>query len=382
MKMMRLMRRRKPLCLFSIMALAAQMAPAFSQQPVMTFGEMRQGGEAAGFEKALAPRDFAFPADHGAHPQYLNEWWYFTGNLESAQGDRFGFQFTVFRHAVAKAKPALPSDWAADQVYFAHIAVTDARNGRFYVDEKFSRNALDLAGAQASPFRVWVEDWSAEGEPGDCGGCLDLVIDAKTKEFSISLAIASDKPAVLHGERGLSRKGPSADQASYYYSLTRLSTSGALEIAGESISVTGESWMDHEWFTSALADADVGWDWFSIQLDDGREIMFFQVRREEGDGHFQDGTYVRADGSYERLARGRADLSALDYWESPESGAVYPVNWRLDIPERDLSVVVDAVLDAQERAGVFRYWEGAVSITGSESGKPIGGRGYLEMTGY
>jgi predicted secreted hydrolase len=332
----------------------------------------------AGFARALAPRAFHFPGDHGPHPQYQTEWWYFTGNLQSDQGRRFGYQLTFFRMALAPHAPARLSRWGTDQVYMAHFAVTDVEGRRFASAERFSRAALGLAGAGGDPLSVWLEDWSArESSPSPWGMKLSAVDGA----VALDLDLASLKPVVLNGERGLSRKGSEPGNASYYYSIPRLATRGTLTVAGERFRVSGLSWLDREWSTSALSPDQSGWDWFALQLNDGRDLMFYRLRRKDGSvDPFSAGTLTEANGRARRLSAAELQLSATAWWTSPASGTRYPARWRLAVPGAGIDLEVVPRLANQELLGSFRYWEGAVAAQGM--GNSPGASGYLEMTGY
>ena len=336
------------------------------------------------FAKVVRPRAMTFPEDHGPHTDFRTEWWYFTGNLFSSDGAQYGYQFTIFRRAVRAEKPELSSNWAANQIYMAHVGLTDVRKGNYHTGERFNRAALELAGAEANPFRVWLDDWVIEGLPGMCRGCLDIQMQAATSEFSLSLKLSSKKPVVLHGDRGFSRKGTEQDNASYYYSLTRMATSGQLTLNGKEYSVSGTSWMDHEWFTSALGENQVGWDWFSIQLEDGKEIMYFQLRNENDEvtENSEEGTLVYPRGDWIQLTGQDVRLTKIRTWKSEKSESEYPVDWKLEIPEHELSLMLSAVIDNQERIESLKYWEGAIRVVGQEGGEKIVGSGYLEMTGY
>ena len=338
------------------------------------------GGETDGYARALEPRVFSFPQDHGPHPAYRTEWWYYTGNLETQSGRHFGFQLTFFRSALAPRVAARHSAWGAGQVYMAHFVLTDVENSRLYAFERFSRAALGLAGAQAEPFRVWLEDWSVQGA-GQNG--LPMHLRAREGEVGIDFRLQSLKPIVLQGDRGLSQKGPEAGNASYYYSLTRMPTQGTITVADETFQVSGTSWMDREWSTSVLGKNQVGWDWFSLQLSDGSELMFFQLRHvdEETDA-FRSGTLVRPDGETLTLQQDAVHLQVQEYWHSPRSGGDYPVRWRLQIPAEDLAVEIIPYLPDQELSLSISYWEGAVRVHGSVQGEVLQGHGYVELTGY
>lgn len=332
------------------------------------------------FARAETPRELVFPADHGPHPDFRTEWWYFTGNLETAEARHFGFELTFFRIALAPEAPSSASAWATNQVWMAHFALTDTAAGRFSAAEKFSRGALDLAGARADPFEVRVEDWSAAGRL-DAGGSLTL--RARSEDAEIELELDARKRAVPHGERGLDRKGAEPGNASYYYSLTRLGASGRVRSGAEWFDVDGLGWMDREWSTSALADGLAGWDWFALQLADGRDLMFYRLRRTDGSaGEFSGGTLVEADGSTRRLEPADVELEAVREWQSRATRAVYPVAWRLAVPGEELELGIEPVLDSQEIDLSVRYWEGAVRVDGTSRGEPVDGSGYLELAGY
>ena len=350
-------------------------------------GELLGGGETAGYARAAGERAFTFPADHGPHPDYRQEWWYFTGNLESEQGRRLGYQITLFRNAVAPKAPALDSAWATNQVWMGHLAVTDPEGGRFVFDERFARGALDQAGARAEPFAAWLGPWRMEaagegaGESAGESGPPPFRIRAAGEDFRIDLTLAPGKPPVLHGDGGLSQKGPEAGNASWYYSLPRLPTRGQVAIRGEQWSVTGASWLDREWSTSALGEGQTGWDWFALQLEDGRDLMIYQIREAGGESAPQSyATWMDAEGEREPALDFTAiELEPVAYWQSPETGARYPVEWRLALPGENEAWTVRAVQPAQELRTFVTYWEGAVDVRAA--GEAIG-RGYLEMTGY
>jgi predicted secreted hydrolase len=330
----------------------------------------------AGFARALAPRGFAFPADHGPHPAFRTEWWYFTGNLEAAGGRRFGYQLTFFRNALAPGAVARASRWGAREAWLAHFALTDVEGRRFHAFERFRRGALGLAGAEAAPFRVWLDRWEAFGER------FPLTLRAAAGEVALDLRLARGKPPVLQGEGGYSRKGAAPGQASYYYSLTRMPTTGRLRLDGQDLAVSGLSWMDREWSTSSLSPGQVGWDWFALQLADGRELMLYRMRLEDGGiDPASAGSLVGADGGKRHLAHRDFAVAALARWQSPAGGS-YPARWRVRVPSAGLDLEVRPLVADQEHRGVFRYWEGAVAARGTAGGAPIAGRGYVELTGY
>ena len=262
----------------------------------------------------------------------------------------------------------------------AHFALTDVAGRRFHAFERIDRDALGLAGATAEPFRVWVDDWSATA-PGPAASPVRL--RAADGDVAIDLALRSQKGIVLEGERGLSRKGPEPGNASYYYSLTRLATRGVITVGASAHQVSGSSWMDREWSTSALGPDEVGWDWFALQLADGRDLMFYRLRRRDGSADaFSAGTLVLPDGSTRPLARDDVELGALGVWRSPATGVLYPSGWRLRIPHARLELDLHPSRPDQELDLGVRYWEGAVDVSGRGAGQPIAGVGYVELTGY
>ncbi len=339
-------------------------------------------GEPVGFARAQQPRAFQFPDDHGPHPEYRSEWWYFTGNLRTQRGRHFGFQLTFFRFALTPEVVVRTSSWATNQVYMGHFALTDSRGRRFYSFERFSRQAVGLAGAQARPLKVWLEDWTMDQRGGDVRQPR-LFIRAEEDGVAVELELASEKPLVLQGERGLSQKSAEQGNASYYYSLTRMAAQGTVRVAGQTHAVQGLAWMDREWSTSALGEDQAGWDWFALQLDDGRELMYYQLRRRDGsiDPHSA-GTLVTPDGAVSKLSREDITVAVLDQWESPKGGARYPSGWRVRVPAARLDVEVWPHLEDQEMDLSVRYWEGAVRISGNVGSPEVTGHGYVELTGY
>lgn len=347
------------------------------------------GADTVGFARAVEPRDFVFPADHGPHPTFRNEWWYVTGNLEDVAGRAVGFQLTFFRTSLSPREREGASAWATNQGYMAHFAVTDEAGGRFHAFERFARGAVGLAGAEASPFRVWLGDWalaSAGGGRAAPGGdpAFPVRLSARDGDVALDLVLQEGKPRVLQGKDGLSRKGPDAGNASYYYSQTRMPAAGTVVLGADTLRTTGSAWLDREWSTSALSEGMVGWDWFALQLDHGWELMVYALRREDGTAHpLSDGVLVDPAGAPTRLAWGRdVTLTPTGRWASPLDGAVYPSGWRVRLPALGWTLDVTPVLPAQELDLAFRYWEGAVRVEGEAVGRPISGRGYVELTGY
>ncbi len=335
------------------------------------------GSEAdAEFARALAPRTFTFPADHGPHPEFRNEWWYVTGNLDDEDGQRFGFELTFFRFSLAPTLPASDSRWRTNQVYIAHLAVTDADDEQFYVAERYSRGAVGLAGAEAQPFRVWIDDWQIAEQTSSSAWRLQASDDT----FGIDVELTALGQPVLNGIAGLSHK--SANHASYYYSITRLQTNGKLSIGEREFRVSGLSWLDREWSTSALAADQVGWDWFALQLADGSDLMFYGLRKTDGTPDTaSSGTFVSAHGVASHLTADDVEIDVEDTWTSPEGGT-YPSRWTLRVPSFGLEVTVTPVIADQELFTTVRYWEGAVDVAGTREGLQVTGRGYVELTGY
>jgi predicted secreted hydrolase len=365
----------------AVLAVVAAAAASFalwpqSRAPLQATVAVREAlaEERGGFARALAPRPLSFPEDHGPHPNFRTEWWYYTGNLKTPTGRHLGFQLTFFRVALAPVEAPRASPWGTRQFYFAHFAVTDTAGGRFHAASRVSRAALGLAGAEAAPFRVWIEDWSAEGADG-----ASARLRASDGEVAIDLNVSPGKPVVLQGDRGLSRKGPEPGNASLYYSFTRMPTTGVVRLGGETLEVSGEAWMDREWSTSGLGAGVQGWDWFALQLEDGRELMVYLLRRRDGTPDpFSAGTLIEADGTTRRLEAGDVSIETLAHWTSPRTGVRYPARWRLSVPSAALRLEIEPRLADQELSVGPRYWEGAVSV----AGLPVAGHGYVELVGY
>ncbi len=328
------------------------------------------------YQRAAPGYRFAFPRDHFEHPAFRTEWWYYTGNLRDSAGKRYGFELVFFRQGQRRGPSANASAWRIDDLYLAHVAVTDVGGKRFYYHERLNRAGPGVAGASFAERRVWNGNWSARWL------VERQTLEATADEFRFRLDLRPAKPPVIHGLSGISRKGEAAGEASYYVSLTRLNVSGALWLDGARHDVTGTSWMDHEWFTNQLAKDQVGWDWFSVQLDNQTELMLFRLRRRDGSiDPYSAGTYVDAQGHARHLTHGEFSLTPQKYWKSTRTSANYPVRWQIRVSSLGISLDAAAAVDAQELAAGDQtgpaYWEGAVSYSGSATGA-----GYLEMTGY
>ena len=338
------------------------------------------GADSAGFDRVLGPRPLVFPDDHGPHRRFRTEWWYFTGNLADSSGREFGFQLTFFRFALPAASVIRASKWATNQIYLAHFALSDIAGGEFHTRERLSRGTLTLADAQARPFMVWIEDWSVQSNGDDL---WPMRLQASDGGIGVALQLHPLKGLVLNGQEGYSRKGASPGNASHYYSYPRLAAQGEVQINQRRFVVTGLAWLDREWATSSLEPEQSGWDWFALQLDDGREVMFYRLRRRDGQqGQYDAGVLVGHEGQIRALSNEDVDIDATTMWESSDTGTRYPSSWRLRIPAEQIDLQVEPLLAGQEWQGLFRYWEGAVRVSGVAWDNPVSGRGYVELVGY
>jgi predicted secreted hydrolase len=321
---------------------------------------------------------FSFPADFFNHEEYQTEWWYYTGNLRAANGHRFGFELTFFRQGIDREKKA--GVWHVNDVWMAHLALSDAGAQRFLHEERLNRSGPGLAGVDAQRGVVWNGNWSARigGSDADLRGVAEA--------FGLQLHLAYAKPPVVQGQDGVSRKAEGMGHASHYFSQTRLATKGTIEVGGKTYTVEGTSWMDHEFFTGSMAENETGWDWLSVQLEDGTELMLYRLRH--GDGSidpYSSGSFVDKNGKGEFLAsRDFEMVPAGDNWTSDKTKASYPLRWRVTVPRLQLELDVTTPLRAQELTARFgpSYWEGAMDVQGTRGGAAAKGVGYLEMTGY
>ena len=367
---------------------------------LMTLAAARDGrAQHPVFAQALNPQPLQFPRDQGPHPDFRQEWWYLTGNLDSADGERFGFELTIFRFALAPTSPqpltagspdaVEGSRWRSRQIYLGHFAVSDVAKQRFRFAVRLSRGALGLAGAQADPLRVWVGNW----ELGQAAAPAPAAADAAAKGaawqlhaagngYVLSLAARPLMAPVLNGERGLSRKSGEPGNATYYYSIPRVAVAGTLTRGGKTLRVRGLAWLDREWGSGGLGPQEKGWDWFGLQLEDGSSVMFYSLRDRGGaQDPYSAGTWVDREGRARPLHRGDVRIEVLEYWADAD-GARYPSRWRLVVPALGLDLTVRSVLADQELVTSPRYWEGAVDVTGTSAQRPISGRGYVELVGY
>lgn len=335
----------------------------------------------AQYQPALPGYTYEFPRDHFDHPDYRTEWWYYTGNFKSADGHRFGFELTFFRQAVSRASE-LKSDWDVRDLYLAHLALSDLDGRRFYHTERLNRAGPGIAGVSLQSQRVWNGNWQAEWNNGE------QHLRAVSGNLSFDFVLRSDKPPVVHGRNGISQKGAGAGNASHYISLTRLPTSGTIELNGKPYVVGGTSWMDHEFFSSGLDSDEVGWDWLSLQLGDHTELMLYRLRHKDGSvDPFSSGTYVDAAGQSTFLGQGDFSMTpGGETYASPLTHAVYPIAWHVVVPSLALELRIKTPLSSQELTSSsdpgLSYWEGAITVDGTRRDAAINGVGYLEMTGY
>jgi len=326
------------------------------------------------YKVALPGYHYQFPRDHFSHPDYRTEWWYYTGNVHARDGHRYGFELVFFRHGQDRKPSDNPSAWRMDDIYLAHLAVTDIDAGRFRYFQRLNRAGPGIAGVSFEVGRIWNGNWQVRWDKSTNAQSLTAVADG----VNFTLRLTPAKPPVIHGENGVSQKAEGAGKASYYVSFPRLAVDGRLN----GVEVTGAAWMDHEWFTQQLDASQQGWDWFSVQLENGADLMLFDLRRTDGTiDPYSSGTFIAKDGRTTHLKRGDFELQPLDYWTSAKTGAKYPVKWRITVPSMGITLECNAAVRAQELiseddAGPT-YWEGAVTYSGSSKGE-----GYLEMTGY
>jgi predicted secreted hydrolase len=336
---------------------------------------------AAQYRTALPGYRYEFPRDHFNHPDFQTEWWYYTGNLKSAEGHRFGFELTFFRQAVSR-DPKKVTAWEVKDLYLAHLALSDLDGGKFYHAERINRSGPGIAAVNQSLGRIWNGNWQIQWRGND------QQLNAVDDRFQLHLTLHPEKAPVIHGENGVSQKAEGPGRASHYVSLTRLATSGVIDLGNKKFEVGGTSWMDHEFFTHQLESSQTGWDWLSLQLEDHTELMVFRIRRKDGSiDPYSAGTCVDAEGKSTHLRSNDFKLQpAEEKWTSPLSGAKYPVHWKIAIPKLGIELEARTLLDSQELPGKTKlsptYWEGAIVLTGRRNSQPLSGAGYLEMTGY
>jgi len=370
--------------LLSLTLLLSSCAPATvpSAQVQVPDGATNTNAEIPpGFLAADGSRPLSFPEDFGAHPDFRTEWWYYTGNLQTSKGRHFGFELTVFRVGLLSPTVELPTDseWYNHSLYFAHFAVSDIADEHFYAFERYARPGPGLAGAQGDPYRVWLEDWNiTEGSPGV------YRLQAAQAEITLDLTLTDEIGVVLHGENGYSRKGKNATNASYYYSQPRLRADGFVEVDDVQYAVSGLAWKDHEFSSSVLDENQIGWDWFSLQFEDGSALMLFQMReRDGGTSASSSGTFIAVDGTSQPVQKNGFEIKVLNQWSSPNTQGVYPAGWEIRLNEPDCLLEVQPWMADQEvNFPAVTYWEGAVRFEGVCNGAPARGNGYVELTGY
>ena len=322
-----------------------------------------------------------FPRDHHAHNEFKTEWWYFTGNLTNERDRQFGYELTFFRQGIRppSERVGTTSRFVVDDLKFAHFTVTDATGKRFIFHQKVSRGSYGDAGFDNGDRVAWIDSWSLKM---NVDGSFDLAADAP--DAAIRLHLVAEKPPVIHGSEGISRKAEGTGHASHYYSITRLETSGHLRFRTEDFPVSGTSWFDHEWATNQLAPGQAGWNWVSAQFEDKTELMLYQMRLTNGAiDPISTGTFVRGDGTSVLLTSADFQMTPESYWKSPVTKANYPIAWRVAVPKEELAFRIEPVLANQELVfSPLIYWEGAFDVIGTRAGKPIRGGGYLELTGY
>jgi predicted secreted hydrolase len=334
------------------------------------------------YKLALPGRELSFPSDHYSHPDFKTEWWYYTGHLESESGKRYGYQVTFFRFGLRDRQPEVKDKAPLfTELYMAHFALSDLKQKKFYFRERINRGYGERAGAATDRYFVWNENWKVTGD------ARNHLIQVNDRGTWLELRLRSLKAPVLHGQNGLSQKGEGEGRASYYYSLTRMKTEGELTLEGKKEKIRGLTWMDHEFGSNQLREDQVGWDWFSIQLDNQTELMLFLIRHKDGSPDpYSSGTLVGADGTTKHLALKDFRIEVLDRWKSPKSGGNYPMRWKVSIPGEKIELEITPEFVEQElitnRSTRVTYWEGAVRVKGTARNQPTGGAGYVEMTGY
>jgi len=326
------------------------------------------------YERAIDMRAWSFPKDHGAHPNFKTEWWYFTGHLKSGT-KIYGFELTFFRFA-NRHLTGLESAWTPDQIYLTHFTITDESESKFYKYEKVNRHSFGLSGSSPNTLRVWNGSYGVEliGE--------SIEIKASSPETKLELFLKQDSPIVLNGKEGLSPKGSKSGQASYYYTIPRLVGDGTLTLNGKSVTINNASvWMDHEFFTIHESEHQ-GWDWFAVQFEDKSSLMVYQLRDQNGNKtNFSSGTYLDKNGKKLILKADDLTLTPIEYWKSNKTGITYPITWNIKIPKLGIDIYTNPTLRNQELALAklinLNYWEGRSTVTGTHKGQA-----YVELVGY
>jgi predicted secreted hydrolase len=325
------------------------------------------GNEAASFTPVVPGREFSFPADHGPHDGFRIEWWYVTANLKDDQGREFGVQWTLFRSAL-NASPEVPG-WENQTIWLGHAAATSAT--AHHAAERYARGGVGQAGVNAQPFNAWIDDWRFGSQGPD--GLVDLQLSARDKGFGYALRLTSTHPPVLQGDKGFSQKSEQG-QASYYYSQPFFQASGTLDIDGQTYQVSGPAWLDREWSSQPLTANQSGWDWFSLHLDSGEQVMLYRMRQKNGEPYLT-GTWIGATGQAQLLHAADINLAPRD--TANVAGRSMPVSWSIRVPAKHLDITITALNPNAWMDLRIPYWEGPVRLSGSHVGQ-----GYLEMTGY
>lgn len=328
------------------------------------------GENAEAFATVAPGRPFVFPADHGPHPEFRIEWWYVTANLTNADGAAYGVQWTLFRQAM---KPgANVEGWANQQVWMGHAAVTSATTHR--LSETLARGGIGQANVEATPFAAWIDAWEMRGRDGfDAQRTAPLDLKASGADFSYALRLDADRPLVLQGDHGYSRKSDRG-QASYYYSQPFFTASGTITVDGKPIAVTGRAWMDREWSSQPLASDQTGWDWFSLHLPNDEKLMLYRLRQQNGRENLF-GNWITPDGRSTEIAASGNSIVPITTTEI--DGHKLPTSWRVSLPARGLAIETTPLNPNSWMATSVPYWEGPIRFNGSHAGI-----GYLELTGY
>ncbi len=334
------------------------------------------------FRPALPGYEYSFPRDFYSHDDFRIEWWYYTGHLEDDTGRSFGYQLTFFRVALdEKSKVNNSSQWKIDHIYFAHMTLSDISNNKFYFFERINRAGLGQAGAASDQLKVWNEDWSLSSS----GQAHHL--KAQEREVKFDLKLTPSKPLVIHGKDGISQKGEASANASHYFTFTRMRTEGKVTLKDKTYRVTGISWMDHEFSSNQLSDGQIGWDWFSVQLDNNTELMIYQIRKRNGAiEQNSSGTWVDTNARSMHLILSDYSIQSDRQWISERSGTSYPARWTLEVPKHGIRLEVAPEMENQElynlRSIATSYWEGSVKVSGTVNGESVKGKGYVELVGY
>lgn len=325
-----------------------------------------------GYSQSKPGKAFVFPRDHGAHPDYRIEWWYVTSNLKGEDGQDYGIQWTLFRSAFAPpAEQDTPSVWNNGQLWMGHAALTSDKS--HFVAERRARGGLNQAGVRDQPFSAWIDDWEMTALSDQSEGISDVKLTANGDNFSYQLTLKADGPLVKHGDNGYSVKSPDG-QASYYFSQPFYRVSGTVNVDGKAVQVTGEAWLDREWSSQPLSETQTGWDWVSLSFDSGDKLMGFRVRTKNGNP-FTSATWISPDGVPTAFSNGALKMTPVE--TNLVAKRDLPTKWRVQLPQKNLDIEIDALNLNSWMDTSIPYWEGPVSIKGTSTG-----RGYLEMTGY